>query len=401
MNPNKAPIGQNGFFEQEILKNLLSSMRELVIGIPKERIPNETRLALTPEAVGLIVDQGHRVLIERGSGFGINYTDNDFAEQGAEILDTSNDVYQSDIIFKILPPTLEEAEMMKPRATLFSFIQLIDFSSAVLDCLVRKKITAIAYELICDEHQSLPILNAISEIEGLAAISVAADLLSSSHNGKGILLGGVPGVPPTEVVVLGAGLAGTAAAKGALGLGALVKVFDDDVFRLRNIQRILNQQVYTCNFQPNVLDNAFLSADVVIGALHFMTTGIRHVISEEFVKQMKKGAVIVDLRVSRGGCFETTCSRKASDPYLYTQFGVVHYCMPNISCNVARTTAMALSNVFVPMIHRIGEVGGVSALLRIDTGFKKGVYLFDGRLVNRYVANHFNTVAGDLDIFLS
>lgn len=386
---------------QELLKELGKVNNRLLIGIPRERIGNERRLPFTPEAVDMLTDYGHRVLIETEAGLGINYSDNHYAEAGAEIVETAAEVYRADVIFKILPPLAEEVVLMKPRATLFSMAQLNIFSPEALELMMAKRITAVGYELLADEKGLLPVLTAISEIEGAASITIASDLLSNVRGGKGILLGGVPGVPPTEVVIIGAGTAGTIAARAALSLGAIVKVFDNQVNNLRMIQRMLGLKVFTSNFQPKVLRNAFASADVVIGAMRYINTSRRYIIADDLVRTMKKGSLVIDLRVNQGGCFETTCALSASDPEIFEQYGVLHYCRPNISNNIARTTSMALSNIFVPLAFSIGDAGNIQTKIKVDMGFRSGVYMYCGKLVNQYVADHFNLLSTDISIYLS
>lgn len=392
---------QGAYIPQELLEELRKVSNRLLIGIPKELDLHERRLALTPEAVGMIVDCGHRVLVETNAGLGINYGDNHFAEAGAEIVSTPAEVYQADYILKILPPLPCEVALMKPRSTLFSLIQFNLFPAESYEGLMQKRINAFAYELIADDGCMSPILNLVSEIEGTSSVMIAADLLSNTKGGKGILLGGIPGVPPTEVVIIGAGNAGTVAARVALGLGATVKVFDDDINKLRQLQQILGQRVFTSNFHPNVLRNAFVSADVVIGAMRYINSPRRYVISEDLIRTMKKGAVVVDLRVNQGGCFETTCCLSNSDPEVFEQYGILHYCKPNISNHVARTTSMAFSNVLTPLITLLGDMGTIQTAIKADVCFRSGIYMYCGKPVNNYVSNHFNLLSNNLDIYLS
>ncbi|MDD4514664.1 alanine dehydrogenase [Massilibacteroides sp.] len=392
---------QGAYIPQELLEELRKVNNRLLIGIPRELNPEERRLALTPEAVGMIVECGHRVLVETNAGLGINYSDNHFAEAGADIVPTAMDVYQADFILKILPPLPKEVALMKPRSTLFSMVQFNLFSNESYEGMMRKKINAFAYELITDDNHRAPILNVISEIEGTASVMIAAELLSNTRGGKGILLGGIPGVPPTEVVIIGAGNAGTVAARAALGLGATVKVFDDDINKLRTIQQILGQGVFTSNFHPNVLRNAFASADVVVGAMRYINSRRRYVIAEELIQIMKKGALVIDLRINQGGCFETTCCLSVSDPSVFEQYGVLHYCKPNISNYVARTTSMAFSNIISPLIFLLGDMGTIQTAIKADVCFRSGIYMYGGKPVNNYVSNHFNLLSNNLDIYLS
>mgnify|MGYP001355458637 FL=1 len=393
--------GQGVYIPQELLKELSKVNNRLLIGIPCERVEDERRLALTPEAVDMLTDRGHHVLVETGAGLGINYSDNHYSEAGAEIVATPAEVYQADVILKILPPLAAEVAMMKQRATLFSTVQFNVFSQEAFELMMAKRVTAIAYELLADETQCCPVLNVISEIEGTASISIASELLSNTQGGKGILLGGIPGVSPTEVVIIGAGNAGTVAARAAMALGASVKVFDDDINKLRTIQQVLGQGLFTSTFHPNVLQNAFRSADVVIGAMRYINSRHRYIIAEDMIRTMKRGALVIDLRINQGGCFETTCCLCPSDPAIFEQYGVLHYCKQNISNYVARTTSMALSNIFVPMLFQLGNAGAVQGMVKSDPGFKSGVYMYCGKPVNNYVSNRFGLSSNNIDLYLS
>ncbi len=389
------------FVPQELVKELSHSRYPTLIGIPKENLNLEKRLAITPEAVDMITEAGHRVILEEGAGAGINYSDAKYAEAGAEIVSSKEQVFQCDMIFKIAPAVLEEIFMMKSKATVCSMLQLPDITPEAIKAMSNRKINAIGYELMSYDGKSFPVRNSISEIEGAASISVASELLSNERGGKGVLMGGVPGVSPTEVVIIGAGLAGTVAARAALGLGAIIKVFDKDICKLRCLQNDLGRVVFTSVFQPNVLLNAFKSADVVIGAMRYINDPVRYVISEDVIKSMKKGALVIDLRINQGGCFETTCFLPDQHPVIFEKYGITHYCVPNLSSRVARTTSMALSNIFTPLIVQIGESGGVSGMVKTDNMFRSGLYMYGGKLVNAYVARHFNMPSNDIGLFLS
>ncbi|MDH6341861.1 alanine dehydrogenase [Parabacteroides sp. PFB2-12] len=392
---------QGAYSPQELLKELTRSANKLLIGIPREREKEERRVVLTPEAVDMLTDCGHRVMVETGAGLGINYGDNHYAEAGAEIVATPQEVYQADILLKILPPTLEEVTLMRPRTTLFSMTPKHMFAPEAFLLMMTKRITAIGLELISDYMGHLPVLNVISEIEGTASITIAAELLSNTQGGKGILLGGIPGVSPTEIVIVGAGNAGTVAARAALALGASVKVFDDDINKLRAIQKTLGQGLFTSTFHPNVLQNAFSTADVVIGAMRYINASHRYVIAEELIQTMKRGALVIDLRINQGGCFETTCNLSSQMPQIYEQYGVLHYCKPNISNNVARTTSMALSNIFVPLLRDMGDMGSVQNMIKANQGFKQGVYMYTGKPVNDYISSFFGLPSNNIDIYLA
>lgn len=392
---------QQVYVPQELLQALGKVNNRLLLGIPRERDKSERRLPLTPEAIAILTQAGHRVWVETGAGLGINYADTHFAEAGAEIKATPQEVYQADIVLKILPPTLAEIDCMRPRTTLLSFVPLNILSKEVFLRMMAKRITAVAYELITDEWHRIPMLNVTSEIEGAASITIASELFSNTQGGKGILLGGIPGVSPTEVVIIGAGNAGTVAARAAIALGAFVKVFDDDLNKLRAIHQTLGQGLFTSTFHPNVLQNAFCSADVVIGAMRYINARRHFVISKELVHAMKKGALLIDLRISQGGCFETTCCLSPADPPVFEQYGVLHYARPNVSNRVARTTSMAYSNILVPLLLGLGDAGSLVAWISSNRGFHEGVYLYNGAAVNEYVAHSFNLSSNNLDLFLS
>lgn len=387
---------------QELLCSMGKNASSITIGIPKERYDGERRVGLTPEAVEILTGYGHRVIIESGAGLGINYSDNHYAEAGAEITDSPAIVFQSDIVIKILPPHPEEVALMRPRITVCSFVSHQLLRPDAFRLMMAKKITAVDYRFLLDERSNYaPFMGTLAEIEGYAAITIASDLLSNSHGGKGILLGGVAGISPTEIVLVGAGNAGTTAAKAALAMGASIKIFDNDICRLHKIREALGLQVPTSNFHPNVLKNAFRSADVVIGALPADPAGHRYVIAEELVGTMKKGALIIDLCISQGGCFETTCRWNKNMPDIFEQYGVLHYCKPFISNSVARTTSMAFSNLFVPLLTAIGDLGGVQNYIQTNAGFKNGIYIYQGKAVNNSISTPYGIQSNNIDIYLT
>lgn len=388
------------FFVKELLLKVESKNISLSIGIPKENQTTEKRLAITPETTSLLVDSGYRVLVESGAGNSINYSDSYYSDSGAEIVDKT-EVFRADVILKISPPTFEEAALMKPRSNIFSFLQLQLLSSSTLALMAEKRINALAYELLYDDSGISPFVTTISEIEGACSISVASELLSNKHGGKGILLGGVAGVSPTEVVIIGAGVAGSTAARTALAMGANVKVFDNDINKLRKLHRELDSRIFTSVFQPNVLRNVFRSADVVIGSMHYVNKNHFYRISSDLIREMKAGSIIIDLRMSQGGCFETTMEACLPDyPTIFERYGVLHFCELSVSSRVARTASIALSNIFIPMFTAISECGGVGQCARFDRGFSSGFYMYSGKMVNSYVANHYNMPVNDIGLFL-
>jgi alanine dehydrogenase len=395
------PLKNTSFCVHELLQKVDKKKASLTIGLPKENQSVEKRLALTPETTALLVEEGHRVFMEKGAGQGINYPDHAYADSGAEIVDTHSEIMQADLIIKISPPSLEEVEMMKPRTTVFSFLQLHQLTKSTLELMSEKRINALAYELIYDNTEMSPFVISMSEIEGAYSITLAAELLTNAHGGKGILLGSIPGISPTEVVIIGAGVAGIVAARAAMALGALVKVFDDDIDKLRNIRQTLGQTLFTSTLQPNVLRNTFRSADVVIGAMQYVNKTHFYRISTDLVREMKKGSIIIDLRIAQGGCFETTMEACLPDhPHVFEKYGVLHFCEPNISSRVARTASIALSNIFSSLFTFLADFGGLDQFARLDRGFAGGFYMYSGRMVNSYVANQFNLPVNDIGLFL-
>ncbi len=396
----QVPGSQRVLFPEESLLRELVGQTQLTIGLPRENPQSETRLGLTPEGVSIVVEEGHHVLVQRGAGLPMFYTDLQYSEAGATIVDDDAVIFGCDIVLKIAPPTQEELFLMKKGASVFSMLQLSTLSADSITLMMKKKLNAVAYELIKDEQKAFPVVNTISEIEGNTAIAVASELMSIASGGKGILLGGVAGVSPTEVVILGAGLAGSVAARSALALGAQVKIFDHDINKLRRIQHYLGQQVFTSVIHPAVLFRALSSADAVIGNLRYINGSERFMVSEDLVKTMKMGAIIIDLSVDQGGCFETSECRTIKNP-VFEKHGIIHYCVPNISARVSRTSSMALSNIFSPILLKIGKSGSVKQAVSESSGFRNGVYVYGGVLVNRLIASYFGLPSNDIGLFLA
>lgn len=394
------PKDKSMLFPEECLIREISGKPRLSIGIPRENPNSETRLALTPEGVEIITEEGHSVYVQRGAGDPMSYSDIQYSEAGAYLVNDAVDVFGADIVFKIAPPTPQELNLMNDRATIFSMLQLSNLSRESIEVIMRKKMNAFAYELIKDEQRAFPIVNSIAEIEGNTAIAVISDLMSSERGGKGILLGGVAGISPPEIVILGASITGSVAARAALGLGAMVKVFDHDINKLRKIQHYLGRQVFTSVIHPNVLFKALASADAVIGNLRYINGSDRFMVSDDLVKTMKKGAVIVDLSVDQGGCFETSECRTLANP-IFEKFGIIHYCVPNISARVGRTTSMALSNILTPIIMKIGESGSVKQSVTESLGFRHGAFVYNGIMVNHLIGDFYNIPSHEIGLFLT
>lgn len=385
---------------QESLLALSRSKNQLTIGIPKEISYQEKRIALTPLSVALLVNNGHQVLLETGAGINSNFTDQDYSEQGAEIVAVASEIYTCDIIIKVAPPMPEEIEMMKSGQTLISSLQLSSMKESYITALMRKKVTAIAFEYLRDEEGSLSVVRAMSEIVGATSILIAAEYLSNAFQGKGLMLGGVTGIAPTEIVIIGAGTVGEYAARAAIGLGAQVKVFDNAVYRLRRLQDSLGQRIFTSVIQPIVLTKALKRCDVAIGATRASGGRSPCIVSEEMVQQMKAHSVIIDISIDQGGCFETSELTDHLNP-VFRKYDITHYCVPNIASRVSRTASYALTNIFTPILLDIGEAGGIRNMLWEKSGVRKGVYIFSGHLTNRYMADLFKIQHKELDLLMA
>jgi alanine dehydrogenase len=395
----KTLMAQGNFLPKEEMLEIKRKKGSLKIGIPKELSFQERRVALVPEAVSLLVANGHRVLIESKAGENSNFSDNEYSEAGAEISTDRNAIYKCNIIFKVAPPSEEEVDLMEGNQIFISALQIAAQPKEILQKLIKKKITAIAWDYIKDEEGVFSIVRSMGEIAGTTSILVAGELLSSFSAGKGLMLGGIAGVQPTEVVIIGAGTAGEFAARAAIGLGCSVKVFDNSLSRLRRLQNDIGSRVYTSVIQPKVLAKAIRRADVVIGALRSEFGKTPCVVSEEMIQQMKAGSVIIDISIDQGGCFETSQVTNHNEP-IFVKHGVIHYCVPNIASRVARTASFALSNIFSPLILEMGDKGGATELIKTHQGFRNGVYIYRGILTNEVLGKVFNLNYKDINLIL-
>lgn len=374
--------------------------KKISIGIASDKKNDEKRVALTPEAVNILVENGNEVIVQKGAGAGANYSDRDYTENGAVITESVARVFSAEAVIKVAPFTLHEVDYLKGNQIVMSFLNVLQLSEETLGKLIRKKVTAIALEKIRDNNGVMPVMESMSEISGVTSVLIASDYLSNHHGGKGVLLGGITGVTPTEVVIIGANTAGEYAARAALGLGSQVKIFDQSLHNLRRFQNIINQRLQTSVFHPQVLKKALKSADVLIGAVELEDLRPWYYITEDMVKTMKKGSVIIDLSIDRGGCIETTECRALRDP-VYEKHGVIHFSAWNLPSRVARTASIALSNIFNPLLQDIAEAGGIIQLLRNDRGMRNGVYLFNGILTNETLGQKFGAISKDLDLLIS
>lgn len=384
---------------KEKLQAVGGKHKELYIGIPKEISLQENRVALVPEAVHLLANNGHRIVIEKDAGKAANFPDNEYSEAGAEIAPNAKKVYEADIILKIEPPKDEEIEMLRPKQVLISAMQLTVHPKNYIQNLMKQRATAIAWDYIADEDGILPIVRSMGEIAGTTSILIAAEYLSNK-DGQGIMLGGITGVAPTQVVIIGAGTVGEYAARAALGLGADVRVFDNSLTKLRRLQHALGHRVYTSTLQPKILAKSLMRCDVAIGALRSTSGKTPCVVSEEMVQNMKSQSVIVDVSIDQGGCFETSRVTTHEKP-VFSEYDVIHYCVPNIASRMSRTASNALSNIMAPVVLQIGERGGIENMIREHSGIRNGVYLYNGSVTNRYLAESLNLTYKNLDLLLA
>ena len=392
------PFTKQQLIPQEEKLEIARHKSELFIGIPKETSYQERRICLTPDAVNSLVSHGHRVMIESGAGESSSYSDKEYSDAGAEITADTKKVLGCPMILKVEPLTMDEIEMINPQTIVISAIQLKTRKKDYFEALTRKKITALAFEYIKDEDGSYPAVKSLSEIAGTASILVAAELMINNQFGKGLLFGNITGVPPTDVVILGAGTVGEFAAKTALGLGANVKVFDNSITKLRRLQNNLSQRIFTSTIQPKSLLKALRRCDVAIGAMRGKER-CPVVVSETMVEHMKKGAVIVDVSIDTGGCFETSEVTTHEKP-TFIKHNVVHYCVPNIPSRYSKTASLSISNIITPYLLQIAEDGGIESSIRCNHGLKHGVYLYHGILTNRAIADWFDLPVSDINLIV-
>lgn len=385
---------------QEEMLEVRNQRAKLKIGIPRELSRQEKRVALVPEAAGLLVQNGHQVLIETNAGVGARFPDHEYAEAGCQIVYTAEEVYQTDVVLKISPPESEEIEMCREKQVIISALHLLGREANYFRALMSRKITAIAFEFIKDSFGSFPLRRSISEIVGNTSMHIATQYLSDPEYGRGTMMGGFAGIAPTEVVILGAGTVGVSAARVALGMGALVKVFDHSIYRLRRLQNSFHERVFTSVIQPKVLSKALRTADVLIAALHAPDSKAPVVVTDQMVKEMKSNSVIIDVSIDQGGCVETSHPTSHQIP-TFKKYDVIHYCVPNIASRVPHTASYALSNFFAPVMLKFAEAGSIEKIVRQDTGICNGVYIFKGIVTKKVVSDYFDLPFQDINLLLA
>lgn len=384
---------------QEQAAPLSLHSNQLFIGIPKEITYQENRTPLTPSAIQFLVANGHHILIEKDAGKGANFPDFLYTEAGAQVVQSKKEIYQADIILKIDPPTQDEAALMRPGQLLFSALQIKHICPIVLSKLIQKKITAVAYEFMQDESGSFPIVRAMSELAGHASIMIGAEYLNNAHIGKGELIGGFTGIPPTQVVIIGAGAVGEYATRAALGLGANVKVFDNELYRLRRLQENIGQKVFTSTLNPKILQEALRTCDLAIGALRGKKGLSPIVIPETMIEKMKENSIIIDVAIDQGGVFETSEVTNHEKP-VFRKHDVIHYCVPNITSRISRTASYALSNIFTPLLINLAEYNDFESYIKLLKGPRKGVYIYHGQLTNPVIAEKMGMRYKELELLI-
>jgi alanine dehydrogenase len=390
---------EQALYPEESLLKIKTKFKSLFIGIPREIEEYENRLMLTPEAVALLVNNGHDIWIETKAGAYSKFSDKEYSDAGAKIVYSAKEVYQADIILKVMPPTLDEITYLRNGQTLFSALQLAKVSQEFIDAVSKQKVTGIALEFLEDKVGGKPVVRAMSEISGSTVMLIAAEYLSSSNEGKGIILGGITGVPPTKVVILGAGTVAEYAARTAMGLGAEVKIFDNHIYKLRRLKQNLGAHIYTSTFDSATLSQALADCDVAIGALRSEDERSTCIVTEEMVSNMKSNSVIVDVSIDQGGCFETSQITSHKKP-TYRKYDVIHYCVPNIASRVSRTATTALSNIMTPMLLQIANSGGIEEVVFTKEWLMKGVYTYKGSLTHAALAKRFDMKYKDMKLFM-
>jgi alanine dehydrogenase len=373
---------------------------ELLIGIPKENSFNENRIALTPEAVGVMIANGHQVVVETKAGDGASYTDKDYSEAGAKIAYDKKEVFECDILVKSAPVSESECELLKPNQYIISPIHLAVMKREILQKMMDKKITALSFENLKDDTGHNPIVRSMSEIAGSAVMLIAGQYLSKANNGKGVLVGGISGIPPTKVIIIGAGIVGEYAARTALAMGASVKVFDNSIYRLKRLQNNIGVRMWTSVIEPKILAKQLKTCDVAVGALSGAAGRTPIVVTEETVSNMRPGSVIVDVSIDHGGCFETSKVTSHEKP-VFTKYDVIHYCVPNIPSGFARTASQAISNVLMPLMLETGEDGGIDHIIWHKINIRSGIYLYKGSLTNFYLSERFDLKFTDLNLLIA
>ena len=373
---------------------------DLFIGIPKESSFQENRIALTPEAVAVLVANGHKVIMESKAGDGASYSDTDYSEAGAKISRDKKEIFDCDILVKSAPVCETEIDFVKPNQFIISPIHVTAMKRDILEKMMEKRITALSFENLKDDSGHNPIVRSMSEIAGSAVMLIAGQYLSNANNGKGVLVGGISGIPPTKVIIIGAGIVGEQAARTALAMGASIKIFDNSIYRLKRLQNNIGMRLFTSVIEPKILSKQLKTCDVAVGALAASGGRTPMVVTEEMVSRMRPGSVIVDVSIDHGGCFETSKITSHTSP-VFKKFDVIHYCVPNIPSGFARTASQAISNVLMPLMLEMADDGGFENLVWHKLNIRSGIYLFKGSLTNFHLSQRFDLKFTDLNLLIA
>lgn len=372
------------------------SKRSLFIGIPKETDKYENRIILTPQAVKQLCEDGHQIIIERGAGIKSRWSDSDYTKAGATIK-SQQEVYKSEIILKVSPFNEDEIKLLIGNQLLISALHFNTQTIQKINKLKQKKITASAIELMKDANGYNSFIQTMNEISGILAINTASEYLSNPKTGKGILLGGITGIPAAKVIIIGAGTAGEYAARTAMGFGAQVKVFDSSISKLQSLKNKLGIQLFTSVLQKQVILKALKTADVVIGALANTTDENNIVISKDMISSMKKGSVIIDLNIDSASCFASSRITHFGNP-VFEKHGIIHYCVPNIASKAPRTASVALSNSMFPILQKISQEKSTANIIRNIAEIRNGTFIYEGILTNERLAKKFKIDYKDIDL---
>ncbi len=373
---------------------------ELFIGIPRETSFQENRIALTPEAVSVLVNNGHRVVVESKAGLGASYSDTDYSEAGAKVALTKKEVFECDVLVKSAPVSEEETPLLQHNQFIISPIHLSVMKQEILEKMMEQGITALSFENLKDDSGHNPIVRSMSEIAGSAVMLIAGQYLSNANNGKGVLVGGISGIPPTKVIIIGAGIVGEYAARTALAMGASVKIFDNSIYRLKRLQNNIGVRLYTSVIEPNILSKQLKTCDVAVGAISSSGGRTPIVVTEEMVSKMRPGSVIVDVSIDHGGCFETSDVTSHKVP-VFKKYDVIHYCVPNIPSGFARTASQSISNVLMPLMLEMADDGGFENMVWHKINIRSGIYLFKGALTNFHLSQRFDLKFTDLNLLIA
>lgn len=387
----------------QVMEQRLEQSRKkqsIFIGIPKENSFYENRVPLSPESVEMLTNNGMRIIIESRAGEASRFSDKDFSEAGARIVYDKKEVYKADILLKVAPPTLDDIDLIQMNQILITPLHLPTLKKEIIATLVNKKVTAFAFEYLKDESNTYAFVRCMSEIAGSSSILIASELLADNTHGRGNLLGGLSGIPPTQILILGAGVVGEFAARAALGLGATIKIFDHNVYKLSRLQNNIGTRVYTSTINPKTLLKDIRTTDVVVGAIHSETGRTPVIVTESMVMEMKPGSVIIDVSIDQGGCIETSEVTTHAKP-TFIKHDVIHYCVPNIPSRVPRTASYAISNIVASTLMKFHEFGGLENLIRMNEGIRHGIYIYKGNMTNAYLAQRFEMKYTDINLLLT